>query len=93
MESELQDIRFGFQTTSNHKDTNFLEYYCNISEKKKNSPGYGVWSFHFSLIPPKLLKIAPFDTVAETLKSEQNSAKISKIYRFSEKISKFSTFF
>jgi integrase len=40
-ELEMLSNRFGFQTET--KNTNFFEYYYHITQKKLNTPGYGVW--------------------------------------------------
>ena len=49
MESDLQDSHYGFTKNNTYKDTNFLDYYSNISEAKRDSPSYGVWQSSLSV--------------------------------------------
>jgi len=39
-ELELHTNRYGFQTNTDYKDSNFYEYFCNHIEKKKDMPVY-----------------------------------------------------
>lgn len=42
-ELELQTDNYGFSKKNNSKDTNFFEYFCNLTEIRKNTSCYKLW--------------------------------------------------